>query len=341
MKSVAWLLAAAAPLAANTKAVPEIFYGNLPEECPAPFRIYIMGDYLYWQASEANLEYSLKETSISSLKAQASGHEIDYPYKDGIRLGGGVVFPSYDWQLEVDWTRFYHNLRDDQSASLSGNPALIALWMHPENHGFLTWSNANFSWDLKFDMLDFDLLRVGFVNANFSLTPRMGLSRGWIKQEVHVRYEEAYDPTGGLLPGAYYDVRFGNDFRCIGPRIGFDTRLWAGGGFNIAAAATASLLYGHYNLHRIDVSSQYASIDLLEKIYRFKPAMMGRIALEWSRCLFNDSCRVLLCLGYEGQVWWGQNQIRTFVSRSLPPSNIRTNGALTLKGLDFHARFDF
>jgi len=329
----------AAPLMAQTPN--KILYGNLPESCPPPFRMFAMGDYLYWQASEDQLEYSMKQRGVSGMNAQASSMAIDYPYKNGIRLGGGLVFPDYDWQVAIDWTRFYHNLHDCQTHEFAGNPGLIALWMHPAGHGYLTWENANLSWDLKLDLLDFDLLRVGFVNRNFSLTPRIGLSRGWIKQAFHVRYEQSYDSTSGLLPAAYYDVRLNNDFRCIGPRIGFDTQLLAGWGFNLAASATGSLLYGHYNLHRIDVSSSYASVDLLERIYRFKPAAFGRIALEWSRCMMENSCRLLLSIGYEGQVWWGQNQLRSFVSRSLPPSNFRTNGALTLKGLDFHARFDF
>ena len=327
------LILAAAPLMGDT------FYGNLPEPCPPPFRFFAMGDYLYWQASEDQLEYSMKQNAVHGMNAQASSNEIDYPYKNGIRLGGGIVFPNYDWQLIVDWTRFYHNLSDSQAHQFAGHPGLIGLWMHPEGHGYLTWKDANFSWDLKFDMLAFDLLRVGFVNRNFSLAPRIGLTRGWIKQSFHVRYEHAYN--GALSPSAFYDVRFGNDFRCVGARIGFDTQLWAGWGFNIAASGSGSLLYGHYNLHRIDVSSQYASIDLLEKIYRFKPAIEGRIALEWARCMIQDSCRLLLSVGYEGQVWWGQNQMRSFISSSLPPSNYRINGALTLKGLDFHARFDF
>ena len=268
---------------------------------------------------------------------QAEVSAIDYPYKDGFRLGGGAVFPGNDWQLEVDWTRFYHNLRDEKAGDA---PNLIALWMHPEDHDFISWEKASFSWDLKFDTLDLDLLRVLFVNENFSIAPRIGLTRAWIQQFFHVRYEAALDGDSGFLPGAWYNVRYSNDFRCVGPQIGFDARLWVPWGFNIGLGSSALIAYGQFHLHRIDMSSDYANLDLIENINRFKPRVQALIALEWSHCFFNSG-RFLASLGYEAEVWFGQNQQRIFVSKALPQSNFKANGNLIFKGLSCHARFDF
>lgn len=327
-------LLAAAPLAAD------LSYGNPAEEYPPPFRLYTMGDFLYWQAAEDGLEYVLKQSSVGDFGVQGTVNSIDFPFKDGFRIGGGMVLPRYDWQIEVDWTRFFNYTREEKEQSVAGNPSLSGLWMSPVGHGYIGWEEASFSWDLKFDTLDLDLLRIGFVNPNFSLAPRIGLKRAWINQHFHVRYETGYDPTTGLLPNAYYDVRFSNDFRSIGPRIGMDTHLWMGWGFSIGANAAAALMYGPMHSHRIDVSSQFGSVDLAENINRFKPMAQGEIAIEWSK-YFDDTVRVQLCLGYEAQYWWGQNQLRTQISSSLPPSSFKSNGALTLKGLDLHARFDF
>jgi len=299
-----------------------------------------MGDYLYWQASEDGLEYAMKEKSISPFGVQGLVAAIDFPFKDGFRLGGGIVLPRYDWQLEIDWTRFYNYMRETEEQTFGGEPSLSGLWMAPDTDGYVSWGSANFSWDLKFDTLDLDLLRIGFANANFSLTPRIGLKRAWIKQHFHVRYERAFVPAQGLLSNAFYDVRFGNDFRSVGPRIGLDTQLWMAWGFNIAVHAATALLYGQLHGHRIDVSSEFASIDLVENINRFKPMVEGKIALEWSKC-FGHAARFQICVGYEAQYWWGQNQLRTQLSSALPSSNLKANGALTLKGLDLHARFDF
>ncbi len=315
-------------------------YGNPAEECPPPFRMYTMADYLYWQASEDGLEYAMKQTSSNAIGIGTSVNAIDFPFKDGFRIGGGLVFPGNDWQMEINWTRFYNYIRDIQQQTFAGNPSLGGLWMSPLGHGYIGWRDASFSWDLKFDTLDFDLLRVGFANPNFSLTPHIGLKRAWIKQNFHVRYETAFDPIAGLLSNSYYDVRYGNDFRSIGPRIGLDTKLQMGWGFSIVAQTAASLLYGKVHAHRIDVSSQFGGIDIVENINRFKPMAQGTIALEWSKC-FDKAARLLFCIGYDAEIWWGQNQLRSFISSALPSSNYKANGALTLKGLDVHARFDF
>ena len=308
------------------------FYGNPAEECPEPFRIYTMADYLYWQASESDLEYVMVLESTTQAKAM----DIDYPYKDGFRFGGGAVFPGNDWQLEINWTRFYHNLHTEKGGESFD---LIALWMHPEDR-FISWKRGSFSWDLKFDTLDLDLLRVGFVNENFSLTPYIGLKRSWIKQFFHVRYEAALDTDDGSLPNAWYNVRYSNDFRCIGPSLGFDARLWMPYDFNLAFGAATAISYGEFHLHRIDMSSQYTNLDLIEDINRFKPMAQALIAFEWSRC-FSKSWRILASVGYEAQVWWGQNQQRIFISDALPPSNFKANANLIFQGLTCHARFDF
>jgi hypothetical protein len=302
-----------------------LFYGNPPESCPPPFRFFVLGNYLYWQASEDNLEYAMQQQAVAANSVSGDVLAIHYPYKDGLRLGGGMVFAHYDWQLEIGWTRFYHDLLDTRAGQL------IALWMHPES-SYRTWASSTFNWDFRLDTLDFDVLRVGYTNGNFTLTPRLGLKRGWIQQLFHVRYDQAAD---------FYDIRFHNDFRCIGPRIVFDTQLFARWGLNIAASAGAALLYGEFDLHRMDVSSIYSSVDYRENIDRFKPMVQGGVAVEWDQCFASGSCRLIVGIGYEGQVWWGQNQLRSFVSESEPPANIQTNGALTLKGLDLHARFDF
>lgn len=324
----------ALPLAAALR------YGNPPEVSPPPFRIYTMGDYLFWQASEEGLEYTLKQTGSNVLGVEAELNPLYFPYENGFRLGGGMVFEGNDWQMQVNWTRFYNFFRQADEQNFSGTPSLLALWMHPVVDDYLGWSHAHLGWDLKFDVLDFQLLRVGFANMHFSVVPSMGLKRAWIKQDFHVRYQRAYSSVSGLLSNAFYDVRYKNDFRSIGPSLGLETQLWMIGGLNISAAAEASLLYGELSLHRTDVSSQFASIDLSEKIHRFKPVAKGLIALEWMRT-FHNAIRVLFCIGYEVQYWWGQNQLPSFVSSSLPPSEFRANGALTLKGLNLHARFDF
>lgn len=299
-----------------------------------------MADYLYWQASEDGLEYALKQTAETPFGIQGKVDSIDFPFKNGFRIGGGMVLPRYDWQIEVDWTRFFNYFREESQQSAVGNPSLTGLWMSPVGHGYIGWGGADFSWDLKFDSLDIDLLRIGFANPNFSLAPRLGLKRAWIKQHFHVRYETGYDPLSGLLANAFYDVRFSNDFRGIGPRVGLDTHLWMGWGFNIGANAAAALVYGAMHSHRIDVSSQFGGIDLAENVNRFRPMAQGEISLEWSKCV-DDLVRIQLCVGFEAQYWWGQNQLRTQVSSSLPPSSLKANGGLTLKGLDLHARFDF
>lgn len=308
----------------------ELFYGNPTRECPPPFRIYATCNYLYWQASEGNLEYVMKQRSSNAFGVQATVSPIDYPFKNGFRLGGGMVFPNYDWRVEANWTRFYNYLMEQRTSDAS---TLIALWMNPIDHAYVNWRIASFSWDLKFDSFDLDLLRVGFTNANFSFSPRIGLKRAWIKQSFHVFY-------GQTIP-VFYDVRFSNDFRAIGPRIGFDTQLWAKWGLNLAASGSCALVYGCFRTHRTDVSNQYVSIDVLESVDRFRPMAQGSISLEWAQCFSCNSIRLQLGLGYDAEIWWGQNQLRTFVSSTLPSANVKTSGALTLKGLDFHARFDF
>lgn len=325
------VFAIASSLPAETDSV---FYGNPPENNSSAFRIYALGDYLYWQALESNLEYVMKQSHSSSLGVKASVSELDNPFKDGFRIGAGAVFPSYYWQLEFNWTKFDHGFTDSRMQVFGTNPALIALWVHPEIPGFPTWSRASFNWDLDFNTIDFDLLRLGFTGATLSFTPRIGLKRAWINQHVHIRY--------GRSDG-YYDARFTNNFRGLGPRMGFDMRMIAKWGFSFSASAGTALLYGPFSLHRVDVSSLFLSsgINLKEYVYRFKPMMQGLFFVEWSRSFSPAICKLSLALGVEGQVWFGQNQLRTFVSSALPPSNLKANGNLILQGLTAHARFDF
>jgi hypothetical protein len=308
-----------------------LFYGNPPVTCPEPFRIYAMGDYLYWQATEANLEYAMKQKEQSA----AVVSEIDFPFRPAFRLGAGIVFPTYYWQLEANWTHFMEHVHDVQVQIVGGNPSLVGLWMRPVNQDFLTWQRATFFWNLNMNTIDFDLLRQGYTNANFLFVPHIGVKRAWIDQHVHVRYD--------TTANGFYDVRSTNDMRSLGIRIGCESRLLGRWGFALAASSSAALLYGSFYVHRIDVSSISGDlgVNLLEKIHRFTPVLQGCIALEWAHCFSTYSSKISLALGFEGQIWFHQNQMRTFVSSALPQSTLRANSNLTLQGLTGHACFDF
>ena len=312
---------------------PSVFYGNLPENSVNAFCVYAIGDYLYWQVKESNLEYVMKQSSSAPAGTKASVCDLDDAFKDGFRIGAGMIFPSYYWQLEFNWTKYDHNFHDKRVQFFAASPALMGLWVHPSvSNAF--WSRASFGWDFDFNAIDFDLLRLGFTNSSFSFTPRMGLKRGWINQHFHVRYENE---------NGFYDARFENDFRALGVRFGFDTRFLAKWGFALSASAATAILYGSFHMDRVDVSSFFSDggINLRESIHRFRPMVQGLLALEWSRSFSPTICKISLAVGVEGQIWFGQNQLRTFVSSALPSSNLKANGNLTLQGLTAHARFDF
>ena len=315
--------------------------------------LFLTGDLLIWKtqidglsyASEYTIEANNDQTSLQLLNGKTNNPHFNYQY--GFKAALGCNLSHDGWDAILSWTWF----RDESKshAQAKDNYALFpSLLMSAFNVGsFLTTaSEADFKWDLHFDMLDLEMGREFYAGKWLALRPFFGLRSAWIDQNNKAMYYGISILTEPPSTFTYADTKMINDFWGFGPRIGLNGEWQFGSGWSLYGNAGLSLLYGYFHIHEktISVDSTAVTSELFNtgnSFHSIKPAIDLEVGLQWDYMFFHDSFHLGLHAGWQQQLFFSQNQIMHYSNLFQPSQFFQNQGDLGFQGWSIGARFDF
>jgi hypothetical protein len=317
---------------------PSVFPDVTPSAGPRVingFDVFLMADYIMWQASEDNLQYastghSLDNTTVS----QGSVKNPSFRYSTGFKAGIGFDFNHDMWDSSFNYTWLRSNKNRDSvyASSASGLiPAFSPAITLPSSSFF---NSAHTLWQLHFNVLDWELGRNFYISKYLSLRPFIGLKGTQQTQN----YANSY---GGETPSDTfsYESNMKNTLWGVGTRGGINMSWHLSGTWSIFGDTAVTALWGQFNAKRKD-SYQIDSANTVNPIYEknhvksITPVLELALGIRKDAWFCDNRLHVSIQAGWEEQVWWDQNRF------SLSNSQVR-GGNLTLQGLSARIRFDF
>ena len=340
----------------------------------------IMGDFLWWQASENGLSYAIKNNSqyrrstglIPNDLSNAKVQNLHSHWDPGFRIGL-IVDTSYDgWDVALNWLRF--DTRRKKTAAAKNSEWLVSTLMHPADVAYpmLTPKPGAFNnpypasfgipkahahWKLFLDQVDLEVGREFFVSKRLTLRPNFGLRGAWIDQKFNVLYEGS---ALGTSPNSDAEtdyntlltkVRLESRFWGVGVAGGLDSKWELGSGFSLYGDLSLAILYGYFHTKREDKLNSFNIVTGLFQSYEFvhlknnyhDPRAIFDIELgfSWERMFEQNECRVVLNLGWESHIYFDQNQFMYFMDTNAIGNYASNQGNLNLQGLTAGIEFDF
>lgn len=320
-----------------------------PPPCAPSGLIFVFGDFLYWQAKEGGLDYVVAAPSDSPQPPYApdtfpSALDDHSHYNAGYRAALGYC---RDWDTLVCWTRFHTTPKSLTTVTNQTSP-LVPLFLNtasgPEITS-LTGGYARGCWDLRFDVLDWE---IGYAipYGCLDFRPHVALRAAWIRQQMDLFYNNVTFVTDSATNPADYSSLNKNDFKGLGLRIGGDGNWNIWRCFSLFATSGFSLLSGTFDISRREVlestvvypattgttySPGTERATTLATRHQLASALDLSCGLALSRQV--GKLHVTLSAGWEGQIWFAQNQMLEIVDASQNFRYVNLKGNLTLQGL--------
>lgn len=303
--------------------------------------IYLTGSFLYYQASEDNLEVALKATTTSRLATPLQGPIVNMPfdYHPGFRVGLGWNVDYDKWDTFLEYMQFYCTNR--QSASRSGLNQLFSLWQD-RRFAAATYSLSHIdaTWRMHLNCADWMLGRSGSVGQNLTFRTYVGARAAWINQRYTLDNTLSSDPT--IITTDHYKTSSWG----LGGRALLATNWVLPAGLQLYGRGAMDLIYTRYSLSKAlkDPLTTATVVNLRRKeIHCVRPHAEAELGLLWGSYFLNEGYHIELAAGYDFQIFWNQNLFRGgFVDANVNGTNgLPPSGNLYLQGLTVSARFDF
>jgi len=149
--------------------------------------VFLTVDFLYWYASESDLVWATKIKNDNGVIPTRHLH-FDPDWSAGVRFGIGRNFGCDGWDLFLNWT-YLHNTATDSAKDNIFNP-----WAYGDWFAQSVWQNGTSTWQLNFDVMDFELGRKFWLSPCFTLRPFGGLRGTWLHTRYRVRTNSSF-PT--------------------------------------------------------------------------------------------------------------------------------------------------
>lgn len=324
---------------------------------------YLTADFIYWNASEENLEFATVNTrdSFGLVHPKGKIYQIDSNWAPGFKVGAGYDLCFDGCDIYAEYTYFHSTKREKTSSSLSSDLALLDnFWLlnnillvsanfpgSTDSLGILIYTlpeaSAFSTWHLGFNQIDLDLGRNFYISRRLMLRPYVGLKGMWLKQNLKVGFEGILtfgQPTPffarsnmknkidswaiGMLSGVEGAWHFTTNFSLIG-NLGF-AGLWQHFKISRFDSEIVPLTAGSLNRNFINLSSNFN---------KFTPVIEWMLGFRWESWFGCDTYHLALDAGWEMQNWFSQNK---FIRIAGSP---KCDGDLAFQGLTVKCRFDF
>lgn len=315
--------------------------------------VFIIGELLYWQATEKGLPLGVVNKTTTPNLNQAITKSLHGKWDLGMRIAAGYVLPHDGWDLSLTWLHFNPSAAHrslHRSATKLIFPTLAASADPMADLGVCR--SAKGHWKLSLNQLDLDMGREFFVSRWLTLRPHFGLRADRITQKLTANYRHFLgQPEVSKVYVKYKDKWWG-----IGPEGGLDTQWGLGCGWSIFADVAVAVLYGKDSVEFKDidtpaisnVSNGSSSLPdgVFAKVkdrstYITQPVLDFQLGLRWDWLFNDDAFHLGLQAGWENHIYFDQNQFPNFSDDYNFGKFFANQGNLTLQGLTVGVRLDF
>ena len=303
---------------------------------------FVGASFIYWLASEDGLSVGRRIPADRSGTAPTLNEKIllqDFTYKPGFKVFAGFGSSSFDnWKFGAEWARLHQTTHSHYVFDGVNDAILLESWVHLLNPlAFAT--QANSSWKLHLDLLDFVVMRPCFLGKRVTIAPLFGLRTAWIDQDFSVLYQFA-----SITP---MEGKFRSDSWGLGPLVALIGNWELGSGFAILSKMYGSFLYTSYTtlslfetIHDTDFAATSVNADYGP--YRtVRPNAGIGLGFSWGHDFCNDRYRFDFSATYDFNVFWNQNMLRSISDNYSFGGSEGAIGSLNLHGLTATTSFSF
>jgi len=304
-------------------------------------------EYLYWTASEPNLDYALKMdqpawTTTANVYANGDVKHAQFEWDSGLRFNIGYFNAPHYWDAYLQYTWLHNTGHNETRPSGGANEFLTGTWPHPTPGGTLPLDEAHSDLKLNYNVGDFLASRRYHPNPHFRMRMIGGITAAWMEHTWKLHYRDTTNQKS--------HIRNRWSFKGAGLRSGL-TLDWYLGKTDIylTGGASAAVLAGQYH-NSSKQTSTFAganfdpSIPMRDIHYQdTRLTLTGQILAgpSWQKAF--SCCRTELFAGYELTVWSNLHEIYRS-THGLPQDAKETwqsNGMLVLQGLTVRWNLDF
>ena len=315
--------------------------------------VFITGSYLYWQAKEAGLDYSVTIPADPAVLAPVDYNykvrDIGFNYKSGFKVAIATNLDHDNWTALIEYTRLTGSHGGSNSVSTSTYTTtperLLSPWIYStlestENNQYFTHLTGK--WEMKYSMLNLEFARPCYIGTNLTFRPHMGVTGGWIDQK--------YKAVGTILTNTFtLQSKAKSDSWLVGPRAGVDGHWLLGAGFDFEADVAGALVYQNIKSSFKQASDYWTTAYKYyssNKVRQITPVLEGSIGLSWGTYFDSNNWHFSLQALYDLLYYFDQNQMRVLTDQILgmAAGTTRINSKaedLWLHGLTVTARLDF
>jgi hypothetical protein len=302
---------------------------------------FVTASFIYWQPKEKGLESAV--TFNTEAPSSANVANIDNEFKPGFKVGLGFNCDHDNWVAALGYTRFHSEHHNNGAKADTSSNTLAPLWLKFDNTATHTdgFNHASGKWELNMDILDLEMSRPFYLGRDLTFSPTAGLRGGWINQHYNPKY--THDVFGVISSHHKQDTWI------VGPKAGINSRWLVGAGFRFFGDISAALLYQRFKNsmkeHEVaDPSSTYMTSNETKGL--ITPYLNLGLGLGWGSYFGDNKWHVDIALGYEFQIYWEQNQMRSLNNDLNSAGTLRGFGDgnaanLLLQGLTLTLRVDF
>ena len=287
-------------------------------------------DFIYFDTTQAGLDYAYT-------KGSGPIYYPEFQFEPGFKLALGVNLLHDGWDFISNYT-YLHTCKNYTNDLFPLNKTIIN-----SIHSTVPIFDAQTTWNLKLDTIDFELGKGYYISSNLVLRPFLGAKAAWNRQMLnlttHVSQLEEYD----LFQTNQYQTAFG-----FGIRSGINTKYQFCKSWNIYTSSAFNLLssdiQNDYRLYsQFEPALVFANDKIKSRLNTLQPVIELGMGLAYEYYFFDDQYRVLLSLGYEFQYWnnnnfFGQSKLKSTI---VEEPTFDKFGDLSIQGLDLKVRFDF
>lgn len=283
------------------------------------------------------MDVGLQAPEASSNNAFGTSHKkgkvIEMPadFTPGFKVGAAYSFSKTNWSFFSEYTR----LDVDQSVTRhepSGG-LLYAHWIQPD----LIFNNASTKlsthWDLKVQLLNFEVGSPFFAGTKLEVRPHFGLGAAWFDQKIRGKYSL-------ISPEILLQVENKSDSWAVGPRAGLDLKWHVLPYFSFVGNVASEILFTRYDLslHQEAKDDSTVFLNSGNHVNAIRPELELYLGLSTSIYFSKRCCWLKLDAGYDFQVWWNQNMLRPYNDFTYIAT---PEGNLAFQGLRATASFGF
>jgi hypothetical protein len=286
------------------------------------YGFFATADFLVWHLKEGGSDYCL-----SSSSSKGKVEHSHFNWAPGFRVGAGyhLEHDAWDWHVNFTWLHAH-------ALNSAHRPKQGSLFPQKGFNSIARAENMHSHWHVHYYVLDLEVGRRYFVSKYLALRPQFGIESAWICQRRRYHISEQRTSRAENIYGK-------NNFWGIGPRAGCEGAWYFKRHFSLIGALAGALQWGRFkdslSETRLTPREKRKIASVAGNFHRLVPNVQMALGLGWESTINDEQNHLTICLSYEFQYWWRQNQFLNGVGFQRESMDLSINGAT------LNARFDF